>query len=100
MQWGRGCVAAPWPQYHGTACTAVWPHSFQRDDGSTVGHAALGKDAVIVKNRRRVCGTGSCLANAALHENKSYIDFKIQSTRIWSIDLATQKVNLKQIPLD
>uniref|UniRef100_A0A6J0U293 SPRY domain-containing protein 7 n=1 Tax=Pogona vitticeps TaxID=103695 RepID=A0A6J0U293_9SAUR len=59
----------------------------------------MGTDVVIVKNGRRVCGTGGCLANAPLHQNKSYFEFKIQSTGIWGIGVATQKVNLNQIPL-
>ncbi|TNN30447.1 SPRY domain-containing protein 7 [Liparis tanakae] len=37
-------------------------------------------DVVIVKSGRRICGTGGCLANAPLHQNKSYFEFKIQST--------------------
>ena len=40
----------------------------------------LGTDVVIVKSGRRICGTGGCLANAPLHQNKSYFEFKIQST--------------------
>uniref|UniRef100_A0A8D0KN74 SPRY domain containing 7 n=1 Tax=Salvator merianae TaxID=96440 RepID=A0A8D0KN74_SALMN len=59
----------------------------------------MGTDVVIVKNGRRVCGTGGCLANAPLHQNKSYFEFKIQSTGIWGIGVATEKVNLNQIPL-
>uniref|UniRef100_A0A4X2LHD4 SPRY domain-containing protein n=1 Tax=Vombatus ursinus TaxID=29139 RepID=A0A4X2LHD4_VOMUR len=59
----------------------------------------MGTDVVIVKNGRRICGTGGCLANAPLHQNKSYFEFKIQSTGIWGIGVATQKVNLNQIPL-
>ena len=59
----------------------------------------LGTDVVIVKNGRRICGTGGCLASAFLHQNKGYFDFKIQSTGIWGIGVATQKVNLNQIPL-
>lgn len=39
-----------------------------------------GTDVVIVKSGRRICGTGACLANAPLHQNKSYFEFKIQST--------------------
>ncbi|CAB1347219.1 unnamed protein product [Coregonus sp. 'balchen'] len=46
-------------------------------------------DVVIVKSGRRICGTGCCLANAPLHQNKS----------IWGIGVATQKVNLNQVPL-
>ncbi|KAF3843371.1 hypothetical protein F7725_002220 [Dissostichus mawsoni] len=40
----------------------------------------MGTDVVIVKSGRRICGTGGCLANAPLHQNKSYFEFKIQST--------------------
>ncbi|KAG8124557.1 hypothetical protein E2320_019936 [Naja naja] len=60
---------------------------------------SAGTDVVVVKNGRRVCGTGGCLANAPLHQNKSYFEFKIQSTGIWGVGVATQKVNLNQIPL-
>ncbi|OCT93050.1 hypothetical protein XELAEV_18016117mg [Xenopus laevis] len=59
----------------------------------------MGTDVVIVKNGRRICGTGACLANAPLHQNKSYFEFKVQSTGIWGIGVATQKANLNQIPL-
>ncbi|XP_056610851.1 SPRY domain-containing protein 7b [Triplophysa dalaica] len=59
----------------------------------------MGTDVVIVKSGRRICGTGACLANAPLHQNKSYFEFKIQSTGIWGIGVATQKVNLNQVPL-
>ncbi|XP_020504021.3 SPRY domain-containing protein 7b [Labrus bergylta] len=59
----------------------------------------MGTDVVIVKSGRRICGTGGCLANAPLHQNKSYFEFKIQSTGIWGIGVATQKVNLNQVPL-
>ncbi|CDQ62980.1 unnamed protein product [Oncorhynchus mykiss] len=40
----------------------------------------MGTDVVIVKSGRRICGTGCCLANAPLHQNKSYFELKIQST--------------------
>ncbi|CAL9690007.1 unnamed protein product [Knipowitschia caucasica] len=59
----------------------------------------MGTDVVIVKSGRRICGTGGCLANAPLHQNKSYFEFKIQSTGVWGIGVATQKVNLNQVPL-
>ncbi|KAI1885378.1 hypothetical protein AGOR_G00219520 [Albula goreensis] len=59
----------------------------------------MGTDVVIVKSGRRICGTGGCLANAPLHQNKSYFEFKIQSTGVWGVGVATQKVNLNQIPL-
>uniref|UniRef100_A0A4W5L8B3 SPRY domain containing 7 n=1 Tax=Hucho hucho TaxID=62062 RepID=A0A4W5L8B3_9TELE len=59
----------------------------------------MGTDVVIVKSGRRICGTGGCLANAPLHQNKSYFEFKIQSAGIWGIGVATQKVNLNQVPM-
>uniref|UniRef100_A0A8C7I1A0 SPRY domain containing 7b n=1 Tax=Oncorhynchus kisutch TaxID=8019 RepID=A0A8C7I1A0_ONCKI len=59
----------------------------------------MGTDVVIVKSGRRICGTGCCLANAPLHQNKSYFELKIQSTGIWGIGVATQKVNLNQVPM-
>uniref|UniRef100_A0A3P8UZ30 SPRY domain-containing protein 7 n=1 Tax=Cynoglossus semilaevis TaxID=244447 RepID=A0A3P8UZ30_CYNSE len=59
----------------------------------------MGTDVVIVKSGRRICGTGGCLANAPLHQNKSYFEFKIQSTGVWGIGVATQKVNLNQVPM-
>uniref|UniRef100_A0A8C4MI28 SPRY domain containing 7 n=1 Tax=Equus asinus TaxID=9793 RepID=A0A8C4MI28_EQUAS len=59
----------------------------------------MGADVVIVKNGRRICGTGGCLTSVPLHQNKSYFEFKIQSTGIWGIGVATHKVNLNQIPL-
>ncbi|XP_077392922.1 SPRY domain-containing protein 7b isoform X1 [Festucalex cinctus] len=58
-----------------------------------------GTDVVIVKSGRRICGTGACLANAPLHQNKSYFEFKIQSTGVWGVGVATQKANLNQVPL-
>ncbi|KAM8784602.1 SPRY domain-containing protein 7 isoform 2-T2 [Rhynchonycteris naso] len=45
----------------------------------------MGTDVVIVKNGRRICGTGGCLASAPLHQNKSYFEFKIQSTDVHSL---------------
>ncbi|POI26010.1 hypothetical protein CIB84_010240 [Bambusicola thoracicus] len=50
----------------------------------------MGTDVVIVKNGRRICGTGGCLANAPLHQNKSYFEFKIQST---DLQCKTAEVN-------
>ncbi|XP_037399426.1 SPRY domain-containing protein 7a isoform X2 [Pygocentrus nattereri] len=58
-----------------------------------------GTDVVIVKSGRRICGTGGCIANAPLHQNKSYFEFKIQSTGVWGVGVATQKANLNQVPL-
>lgn len=60
---------------------------------------SMGTDVVIVKSGRRICGTGGCIANAPLHQNKSYFEFKIQSTGVWGVGVATQKANLNQIPL-
>ncbi|XP_063452043.1 SPRY domain-containing protein 7 isoform X1 [Pan paniscus] len=74
-------------------------HSSSLPTSTSQSAGITGTDVVIVKNGRRICGTGGCLASAPLHQNKSYFEFKIQSTGIWGIGVATQKVNLNQIPL-
>uniref|UniRef100_UPI00358DF8F4 SPRY domain-containing protein 7 isoform X2 n=1 Tax=Myxine glutinosa TaxID=7769 RepID=UPI00358DF8F4 len=60
---------------------------------------SMGCDVVVVKNGRRICGTGACLANAPLHQNKSYFEFKMQSSGIWGIGVATRNADLNRIPL-
>lgn len=52
---------------------------------------------VIVKSGRRICGTGACLANAPLHQNKSYFEFKIQSTGKCHHDVVTKQQGQKLI---
>lgn len=59
----------------------------------------MGCDVVVVKSGRRICGTGACLANAPLHQNKSYFEFKVQSTGVWGVGVATRKVDLSRVPL-
>ena len=39
----------------------------------------IGADCVIVKSKRRLCGTGAALANAPLVQDKSYFEVKIQT---------------------
>jgi len=39
----------------------------------------LGAGCVIVKNRRRLCGTGAALANAPIVQDKSYFEVMIQT---------------------
>ncbi|XP_064909475.1 SPRY domain-containing protein 7 isoform X1 [Columba livia] len=116
---GRRCVCAArrGPASHGRLRVLLLllvqgrrrrTHPAEGDAGGASRHAAHGfvgffllpgTDVVIVKNGRRICGTGGCLANAPLHQNKSYFEFKVQSTGIWGIGVATQKANLNQIPL-
>ncbi|KAL4656533.1 SPRY domain-containing protein 7 isoform X1 [Arapaima gigas] len=59
----------------------------------------MGMDVVVLKSGRRICGTGGCLANAPLHQNKSYFELKIHSTGVWGVGVATPKANLDQIPM-
>jgi hypothetical protein len=40
----------------------------------------LGYGVVIVKNGRRICGTGAALANAPIVQNKAYFEAKLQSS--------------------
>ncbi|XP_013387124.1 SPRY domain-containing protein 7-like [Lingula anatina] len=59
----------------------------------------MGSDVVIVKNCRRICGTGAALANAPIVQDKAYFEIKLQSTGIWGVGLATKKCNLNTVPL-
>jgi hypothetical protein len=38
-----------------------------------------GQDVVIVKNGRRICGSGGALSNAPIIQNKAYFEVKIQA---------------------
>lgn len=54
---------------------------------------------VIVKNGKRLCGTGAAVSNVPIIQNKAYFEVKIQSNGAWGIGLASRKVDLNKIPL-
>ncbi len=58
-----------------------------------------GQDVVIVKNGRRLCGTGGALANVPIIQNKAYFEVKIQANGKFGVGLATNKVNFNKVPL-
>jgi len=39
-----------------------------------------GYNVVVVKNGRRICGSGAALANAPIAQNKAYFEVKLQSS--------------------
>ena len=39
-----------------------------------------GSEVVIVKNGRRICGTGAAFSNAPINQDKAYFEIKIQSS--------------------
>ena len=41
-----------------------------------------GNDVVVVKSGKRICGSGACLGNAPIAQNKAYFEVKIQSTGV------------------
>ncbi|KAK3095542.1 hypothetical protein FSP39_015929 [Pinctada imbricata] len=59
----------------------------------------MGNDVVIVKNGKRICGTGAGLSNAPIVQDKAYFEVKIQSTGVWGVGLATKRCNLNCVPL-
>lgn len=59
----------------------------------------VGNDVVIVKNGKRICGTGAALANAPIAQNKAYFEVKIQCTGVWGVGVATKKCDLNKVPL-
>lgn len=58
-----------------------------------------GQNVVIVKNGRRLCGTGACLSNYPIIQNKAYFECKLQANGNWGVGMANRKVNLNEIPL-
>jgi hypothetical protein len=38
-----------------------------------------GQDVVIVKNGRRLCGTGGAISNVPIIQNKAYFEVKVQA---------------------
>jgi hypothetical protein len=58
----------------------------------------LGSDCVVIKNGKRVCGTGAALANAPIVQNKAYFEMKVQCSGIWGVGLATHDCDLNAVP--
>lgn len=61
--------------------------------------SAMGNECVIVKNGRRICGTGSALASTEIVQDKCYFEVRIQSSGIWAIGVATKSCDLSMVPL-
>lgn len=61
--------------------------------------ANMGTNVVIVKNGKRICGTGGAIATAPVAQDKAYFEAKIQSSGIWGIGLAHGNANLDHVPL-
>ncbi|XP_014665938.1 PREDICTED: SPRY domain-containing protein 7-like [Priapulus caudatus] len=59
----------------------------------------MGSDVVIVKNGRRICGSGAALANVPIVQDKAYFEVKLQQTGSWGIGLATRRADLNRLPL-
>ena len=51
---------------------------------------------MIVKNGRRLCGSGGALATAPLVQSKSYFEVKVQQSGNWSIGIATRQTDLNR----
>jgi SPRY domain len=51
---------------------------------------------VILKNGKRVCGSGGAVLNQALLQSKSYFEVKIQQSGHWSIGLCTLNTDLNK----
>lgn len=58
--------------------------------------AVLGQEVVILKNGKRVCGSGGSVLNQALLQSKSYFEVKIQQSGHWSVGLCTLNTDLNK----
>jgi len=59
----------------------------------------MGLDAVIVKNGKRLCGTGGVLSNAPILQDKAYFEVKVQSDGVWGCGVASERCDLNNVPL-
>lgn len=51
---------------------------------------------VVLKNGKRICGSGGAILNQALLQSKSYFEVKIQQTGHWSVGLCTLNADLNK----
>jgi SPRY domain len=51
---------------------------------------------VVLKNGKRLCGSGGAILNQALLQSKSYFEVKIQQTGHWSVGLCTLNADLNK----
>jgi hypothetical protein len=51
---------------------------------------------VILKNGKRVCGSGGAVLNQALLQSKSYFEVKLQQSGHWSVGLCTLNTDLNK----
>ncbi|CAF0971057.1 unnamed protein product [Brachionus calyciflorus] len=58
-----------------------------------------GQDVVIVKNGKRLCGSGGAISDVPIIQNKAYFEVKVRSSGLWGIGLATKRVDLNRVPL-
>lgn len=55
-----------------------------------------GQEVVVLKNGKRLCGSGGAILNQALLQSKSYFEVKIQQTGHWSVGLCTLNADLNK----
>ncbi|PAA79329.1 hypothetical protein BOX15_Mlig007028g3, partial [Macrostomum lignano] len=58
-------------------------------------NATMGQGVVLVKNGRRICGTGAARANCPVSQDKAYWEVKLQSCGSWGIGLGTVRCDLE-----
>jgi len=61
--------------------------------------AMMGNECVIVKQGKRICGTGAALANVEIVQDKCYYEIRIQNSGIWAFGLASKECDLNMVPL-
>lgn len=52
----------------------------------------------MIKNGARLCGSGGCIATAAIVQDKAYFEVKIQRDGEWGIGLSFGTVDVNRIP--
>lgn len=71
----------------------------KEEDIVSLDTSCMGNECVILKNGKRICGSGSALATNEIVQDKCYFEVKIQSAGIWGIGLASKSCDLNMVPL-
>ncbi|VDP12137.1 unnamed protein product [Soboliphyme baturini] len=56
-------------------------------------------NVILLKDGRRICGSGAAIGNAPLVQNKSYFEVKVQQTGQWGVGVALRDIDPDLLPL-
>lgn len=94
--WASTWVRNPWsqhnaidddPQHSLTSSSRSRPVQLNTHD--------MGHEAIVLKEGRRLCGSGGIRATAPIVQDKAYFEVKVQQSGKWAVGLASPRVDLR-----